>query len=115
MRVSRANSDRVRAVARAVDTTVSQSVNRRAIRVLSNDFFCAAAISGADHYYDVGKHGSFDCFANWIEMERFFRRRAEAHVHNANVVAIAILNYPIQSGDHIADEARASVVQYSHV
>src|SRR2546421_6043688 len=115
MHVSRANRNRVRAVAGAVNTTVSQTVDWRSIRVLSDDFFSPSAVAGADHDYDVREHGSFDCFANRIEMKRFFRRRAEAHVRNANAVAIAILNYPVQSGDDVANAACAGVVQDSNV
>src|ERR1043165_6088587 len=115
MRVGGADGNYVRTVARAVDAAKSLLVNRGAVGILSDDLFPGTTIACTGNGDDVSERCGFHCFANRIEVERFFRGGAQAYVYDANVVAVAILNDPIQAGDHIANAAGARVVQDSDV
>src|SRR6476619_1222097 len=115
MTIGSANGNDVGAIAGAADCAVGQLVNRRAVSVVAGDDVGAAEIAGAANNYDARSNCDLNCLAKRIRVKGFAHWHAQAEVGNADVVACAVLNHPVDGRQYIARAANTVLVENANI
>src|SRR6266850_1116239 len=115
MAVGGAYGYNVRAVPRAADRAIGHLVNRRAVCVVSHDYICAAQVTRTAYHDDAGANGLLDSLAKRICMERLANWSTKTQINDANVVALTILDHPVESGEYVAGSTNAMFIKDANI